>query len=93
MFIHDIEYIIISKLKNLNNEIKNSFKKYDKDIKIFYNKLSYHLTQDKNINTIRLLTEKKKLILLEFQIQKKYLKKNELKSYYIEEIVIYAKAD
>jgi hypothetical protein len=69
MFIHDIEYIVISELKDLNNEIKNSFKEYDKDIKIFYYKLSYHLTQDKNTNTVSLLTEKKKLILLKVQIQ------------------------
>jgi hypothetical protein len=64
MFIHDIEYIVISELKDLNNEIKNSFREYDKDIKIFYYKLSCHLTQDKKINTVRLFTEKKKLILL-----------------------------
>ena len=93
MFIHDIEYIVISELKDLNNEIKNSFKEYDKDIKIFYYKLSYHLTQDKNTNTVSLLTEKKEINFIKGSDSNNSLEKNELKSYYIEGIVIYAKTD
>ena len=36
MGIFNIEYILISELKDISNEIKNSFKEYDKEIKIIY---------------------------------------------------------
>jgi hypothetical protein len=93
MFIHDIEYIVISELKDLNNEIKNSFREYDKDIKIFYYKLSYHLTQDKNTNTVSLLTEKKEINFIKGSDSNSSLEKKELNKYYIEGILIYAKTD
>ena len=93
MFINEIEYIVISELKNINNEIRNSFKEYEKDIKIFYYKLSYNLTQDKNINTASLLTEKKEINFIKGSDSNKSLEKNNLNSYYIEGIVIYANTD
>jgi hypothetical protein len=93
MGIFNIEYILISELKDISNEIKNSFKEYDKEIKIFYYKLSYHLTQDKSINTVSILTEKKEVNCIKGSDSNISLEKKELNKYYIEGIIIYAKTD
>ena len=93
MFIFNIEYILINAMKDINIEIKNSIKEYNSEISVFYYKLSYHLTQDKTINMVSLLTEKKEINFIKGLDSNSSLENQELNKYYLEGIVVYAKTD